>query len=170
MIWIDYIILIVIGFSMIRSFYLGFVYEALSLTTWISAFFVSNQSHKYVMMLLPLTYGNNLIRKFISILLPFILTMIAGTILNYFIRTLVVKNKLSGTDKVLGICFGAIRGILIIALVIFCLNIFTDISKCTDWRKSQLIPHFNYVIKIFFDYFKAYRIFRIDKKLKTYPN
>ncbi|MXP50868.1 CvpA family protein [Pantoea sp. SoEX] len=163
MTWIDYTIITVISFSIIISIFRGFISEALSLVTWICAFFISNHSHEYIMTWLPFFSSNNLIKKIIAIMLPFFITMIVGALLNNLIRILVVKNGLSATDKILGICFGTIRGILIIALIIFFLNIFTDISKNVDWKKSQLIPHFNYLMKIFFDYFKTYRIFRFGK-------
>ncbi|MBK4775482.1 colicin V production protein [Candidatus Pantoea edessiphila] len=163
MIWIDYIILSMIAFSVFISLFRGFIYEALSLFTWVCAFFLSNVSHEYIMTWLPLFFGNYLIRKIIAITLPFFITMIIGALLNNLIRILVVKNGLSGTDRILGICFGAIRGVLIVSLIIFSLNIFTDIAKSTDWKKSQLIPHVNHLIKNFFDYCKTYRILNFDE-------
>ncbi|MGL4978074.1 MAG: CvpA family protein, partial [Plesiomonas sp.] len=45
MVWVDYAILGVIGFSSLVSLVRGFVREALSLVTWVVAFFVA--SHFY---------------------------------------------------------------------------------------------------------------------------
>ncbi|PPI88232.1 colicin V production protein [Candidatus Pantoea edessiphila] len=165
--WIDYIIIMMICSSVIISLFRGFIYEALSLTTWMCAFLVSNESHEYFMIWFPYFQGNNLIRKIISIILPFFITMIIGTMLNHLIRIIVIRNGFSSTDRMLGICFGAIRGFLIIAFILFCVNICTDIPKTIDWRKSQLIPYCDYIIRIFFDYFKTYQVFRIDKNIKN---
>ncbi|WP_158675179.1 CvpA family protein [Candidatus Pantoea edessiphila] len=163
MIWIDYLIIIVISISIVISLFRGFIHEALSLTTWICAFYVSHQSHQYVMKWISDFYGNNLISKIISLVIPFIMTMITGTILSNIIRFLIKKRGLSSTDRILGMCFGAIRGILVMALIIFCMNVFTDIPKDEDWKRSHLIPHINYVVRILFDYLKTYRIFRFDE-------
>ena len=45
MIWIDYVIIAVVGFSALVSLVRGFVREALSLVTWGCAFFIA--SHYY---------------------------------------------------------------------------------------------------------------------------
>lgn len=65
------------------------------------------------------------------------------------------ENGLSGTDRVLGVCFGALRGVLIVAAILFFLDSFTGVSKSEDWSKSQLIPQFSFIIRWFFDYLQS---------------
>ncbi|VFS44473.1 colicin V production protein [Enterobacter cancerogenus] len=47
MVWIDYAIIAVIGFSCLVSLIRGFVREALSLVTWGCAFFVASHYYTY---------------------------------------------------------------------------------------------------------------------------
>lgn len=154
MVWIDWVIVVIIGFSAIVSLIRGFVREALSLVTWGSAFFVA--SHFYVYLAVYFTrFQDTLVRNGISIAILFISTLIVGAMVNYVISTLVERTGLSGTDRVLGICFGALRGILIVSAILFFLDSFTAMSQSDDWKQSQLIPQFSYIIQWFFDYLQS---------------
>lgn len=138
MVWIDYAIIAVIAFSSLVSLIRGFVREALSLVTWGCAFFVA--SHYYTYLSVWFTgFEDELVRNGIAIAVLFIATLIVGAIVNFVIGQLVEKTGLSGTDRVLGVCFGALRGVLIVAAILFFLDSFTGVSKSEDWSKSQLI-------------------------------
>ncbi|HAF2047757.1 TPA: colicin V production protein [Salmonella enterica] len=159
MVWIDYAIIAVIAFSCLVSLIRGFVREALSLVTWGCAFFVA--SHYYTYLSVWFTgFEDELVRNGIAIAVLFIAvlfiaTLIVGAIVNFVIGQLVEKTGLSGTDRVLGICFGALRGALIVAAILFFLDTFTGLSKSEDWSKSQLIPQFSFIIRWFFDYLQS---------------
>lgn len=154
MVWIDYAIITIVGFSALVSLIRGFVREALSLVTWGCALFVA--SHYYVYLSVWFTgFNDELVRNGIAITVLFIATLIVGAVVNYVFGTLVEKTGLPGTDRVLGICFGVLRGMLIVAAVLFFLDTFTGISKGEDWHRSVLIPHFSIIIGWFFDYLQS---------------
>jgi len=135
---IDYIIVGIIVFSIIVSLLRGFVREVMSLASWIVAFFIA--SHFYVYLAGLLTSIESLyIRNGVAIAILFIASLIVGAIVNYVLGQLVDRTGLSGTDRVLGACFGLLRGVLIVAAILFFLDLDHDFKKNvhSSFRKKE---------------------------------
>ncbi|WP_150138213.1 CvpA family protein [Candidatus Enterovibrio escicola] len=149
--WIDYVILGVIGFSVLVSSFRGFVKEALSVVIWFGAFFIA--SNFYTQLAAYFTnIQDEMIRNGVAITTLFIVTLVVGAVLNYVIAQLVQKTGLSGTDRVLGIVFGGVRGVLIVVALLFLLDVFTRMSGSIDWKQSLLVPKFRIINEWFLPY------------------
>ncbi|MGP1956488.1 MAG: colicin V production protein [Arsenophonus sp. NC-PE1-MAG3] len=168
MVWIDYAIIAIIIFSVLVSLIRGFIREILSLITLGCAFFVASQFYPYLATYYLTRFDDTLIRNGIAIAILFITTLIAGTVVNYVISSLVERAGLSSADRVLGVCFGVLRGILVVSVILFFLDTFTPLPKSEDWQHSELIPQFSYIIRWFFDYLKNVSSFL--PKSTTYLN
>ena len=149
--WVDITIIGIIAFSASVSIIRGFIREALSLVSWVLAFFIAGHFYTYITQYLTY-FENEMIRIAVAITILFFATLLVCSIVSYVIGQLVQKTGLSGTDRVLGICFGVLRGILVVAALLFLVDTFTSLSKSPYWTESQLIPHFHFIIRWFFDY------------------
>jgi membrane protein required for colicin V production len=153
MVWIDYAILAVIGISTLISLVRGFVKEAVSLVVWFSAFFIASAFYVNLASLLT-GISDQLLRNAASIAILFISTLVLGALVNYVIGQLVSKTGLSGTDRVLGLAFGALRGALVVSAMLFFMDAFSSSASSDWWQASRLIPEFKVVVEWFFEYLK----------------
>lgn len=152
---IDYIIIGILVFSLLVSLWRGFVREVFSLAGWVAAFFVASHFYPYLSALLTQLNSSYLqhdtVRNALAAAILFILVLIVSGVTNTLIGQLVDKTGLTGTDRVLGAGFGLLRGIFVVAALLFFIERFTNFAQSQWWQESQLIPHFDFVIRWFFD-------------------
>lgn len=151
--WIDWVILVVIGISASISLLRGFVREALSLAGWILAFFVAKGFYVEFSSLLTSYIETPSLRYGASWGALFIITLTVTGLINYIIGQLVEKAGLSGMDRVMGMAFGALRGVLVIAVAVISLKAFTPVEQDKWWQQSQLIPHVEIIGNWFYERF-----------------
>lgn len=119
----------------------GFFREALSLLTWISAFWVSfSFCHEFSLVLQPYISRNGL-RITIAIVGLFILTLLAGSMINFIIARLTNKAGLGGLDRLLGLLFGMARGILFTSITLLVAHVIIP-SNDKLWDQSMLSSYF----------------------------
>ncbi|MCL4125133.1 UNVERIFIED_CONTAM: hypothetical protein GTU68_004884 [Idotea baltica] len=141
MLWIDYVIIGIIALSAIISVVRGFVREVLSLVAWILAFWVALTFSQPLSGFLSNYISTPSVSLFTAFAALFVVTLILAALVNHLIATLVEKTGLSGTDRMLGVIFGLLRGVAIITLLIL-FAAATPMPNDPWWQNAMLIEHF----------------------------
>jgi membrane protein required for colicin V production len=141
MAWIDPVIIGVIALSALISIIRGFVKESISLVTWIVAGVLALRYYPPMADLLKPLIDTVTLREFVGGGILFVATLIVGAIVNFIVSQLVSKTGLSGTDKALGVVFGAARGVLIVTMVVL-LASHTPAPESSLWQSSAMIGFF----------------------------
>jgi len=144
--WVDYVIIGVIVFSVIISFFRGFIREAISLVVWVFALVIALKYSTGLQAHLSSWIASETIRYFISFVGIFLVIIIVGMVVNSMIHRVVANAGLSMADRCLGIFFGAARGVAIVALMLLLItNLGTEKDSYTLYQ-SKLAIRFKPVV------------------------
>ena len=139
--WLDLVILGIIGLSALISLIRGFVKESISLVTWVVAGILAFRYFSPMAELLEAFVEAPTIRAVTAFGILFVSTLIIGAIANFIMAQLVSKTGLSGTDKALGVVFGAARGVLIVTMVVLLASL-TPMPEAPWWQDSASVGIF----------------------------
>jgi membrane protein required for colicin V production len=141
MAWIDLVIIGIISLSALISLIRGFVKESISLVTWVVAGILALRYYAPMADLLEPFINSVNLRQWIGGGILFVATLIVGAIVNFIVSQLVSKTGLSGTDKALGVVFGAARGVLIVTMIVLLASL-TPMPEAPWWQESATIEFF----------------------------
>lgn len=140
-VWIDYAIAVVIVLSALIGLMRGFIKEAFALVSWGLAIFVGFKYNADLAVLLQNSITIPSARMAASFIILFFATLILSSIINFLLGELVNRTGLSGSDRLIGLLFGLIRGAAIIVIMILLAGL-TPLPEDPWWKQSQLIPPF----------------------------
>jgi len=142
MIWVDWVILSVVGISTGLSWLKGFVNEALSLLVWFTALFVVFYFSPGLATVLSDSVSLNYQGRFwLARVILFVSTLIVGAILKRLVGKVVKASGMSATDRFLGMAFGFSRGVLLLLIAATLLRWIAQPETASWWRQSLFIPY-----------------------------
>ena len=136
----DYVLIAIVGLSMVLSLWRGFVREIISLTGLVAAFLIASRTSSIAGDFLGDWIANETLADIVGFVVIFVGIMLIVGLIGALIRKLVDKADLTATDRTLGIFFGLARGTLLIGLFFLIFSTYTKPDK--PWMKgSMLTPY-----------------------------
>src|SRR3990167_6822851 len=140
--WVDLLILGVIALSMLTGIMRGFIKELIAICVWAAAIWTAFHCTPLVDPWLVVYIKDATLRKIVDVVVIVVSVLIIGGLLSTFIGLVLKNSGLSATDRILGLIFGFVRGVVIIALVMVALMI-ADVPYQQYSKNSQLYSKFN---------------------------
>lgn len=135
--WVDWSLLAVLLVSTLVGAWRGLVYELISLGAWVAAWVAASVWGGAVAAQLPLAAPGSAPRLAAGYLLTFLLVLLLGALLARLLRLLIGATPLRWIDRLLGMVFGAVRGLLLL-LVLVTLVTWTPLARSPAWQGSAL--------------------------------
>lgn len=142
--WLDITILVIIALSALFGVTRGLVREALSLGGWMLATWVALEFSPRLSDLMTSAISIVSLRFILAFVILFIVTLIVAALVSHLISQTVRKSSLNGTDRALGGLFGVLRGVVLVAVLIWLAG-FTKLPHQAGWKQSLLADHFEQV-------------------------
>lgn len=139
--WVDLVILGIVVISSLISLSRGFVKEALSLVIWIFAGVVAWMFGGSLAHHLQAYIDIPSVRTIAACALLFVVTLLVGGLINFLLAQLIRATGLTGTDRLLGMVFGAARGLFLVVILVGLLSL-APVEQDAWWQQSTLVPHF----------------------------
>jgi membrane protein required for colicin V production len=138
MLWVDVAILALIGVSTVIGLMRGLVKEVLSLVAWVAAFWLAIGFAAELSPHLGFISDTEVVRAIAAFVILFVAALIVAALLNHLIAMLVKGTGLHGTDRVLGMVFGFLRGIVVVAALLV-IGLVAEQQGKDWWRGSFII-------------------------------
>lgn len=139
----DFIILGLIGLSILIGLIRGLIKESISLISWAVAITLAMMFVEPLSQYMTFTQIK-FVRSLLAFLLIFVGTIFIGAILNFLISSLIKKTPFKGPDRILGSVFGLFRGMAFVSVLVLLAGL-TPLPETPWWKKSYVISRFQVV-------------------------
>jgi membrane protein required for colicin V production len=150
---LDIILVIILGLSILLGILKGFIRELFSLAFFIIAVVLSFLFYYAVGGIYMSGFMNRDVSNFAGFITIFVLVLIVGTVVTYFVKKIFTIGPLKAIDMILGGLFGLLRGILIASIIVLALIVFPINDNLIV--KSKLSPYVIKSIEVFVHFLPA---------------
>jgi membrane protein required for colicin V production len=135
----DYVVLTIVGASVIVSVMRGLAREVLALAGWVLAFVVANALSGAVAGSFSSVISDGSVRALTAFVAVFVVTLIAVSLVALGVSRLLKGAGLGLEDRLLGSVFGLARGVLIVMVMVLLAGL-TALPRQPAWSDAMLSP------------------------------
>jgi len=140
---IDWIILAILVVSAVVSYVRGFYRELVKFFIWVAAIGIMLSYTANFASLLPIdTVESPQARLSISACILFFSTLLVGGLANWLAMKILAARRQDKFDRIGGVVFGLIRGLVGITLLVLLANLMPNIKQENWWQDSFTMPVF----------------------------
>jgi membrane protein required for colicin V production len=172
--WVDIGIITVVGLSVLTGLFRGFVKELVALCVWVLAiWFAFNYCQSLDSWLISYIKEQSA-RTAIGFIIILFATLLVGGVINALLSYMLKRAGLSGTDKTLGMVFGFIRGVFIVALIMVAVKM-TSLPYNQYSQDSMLYARFDPIVELIYAHLpefikKMKAVDKTDQIIDTVPS
>jgi membrane protein required for colicin V production len=133
---VDWILLAVLGLSLLLGMWRGIVQEVLSLAGWVAAFYVSQMYAPAAAAWLPMEGSSQMLRYAAGFVVVFVAVLVGTVLVSALIKKLISAVGLGPLDRLLGSLFGLMRGVVILLAVTVLVGM-TPMRDTEAWKQAQ---------------------------------
>ncbi|MBK9520097.1 MAG: CvpA family protein [Rhodocyclaceae bacterium] len=135
----DYAVLAIIGVSILVGVWRGVVSELLALAAWVVAFVAAQEFASAAVPWLAKWISDPGLRIAAAYVGIFIAVLLSFALLRILVSLVLSAVGLALADRLLGACFGAIRGGVIVVLLVMLAGV-TPLPEKAFWRDATFAP------------------------------
>lgn len=135
----DYVVIGIVGLSLLFGLWRGVVGEVIALMAWALAIFAAVEFGTQVGLAVFSGIADPAVRTLAGCVLIFVGVLVAMSLVRMAVRSMVKALGLSVSDRLLGMVFGLVRGVLV-SMVLVGLGGMTSAPKQPWWREATLAP------------------------------
>jgi len=141
LIWLDYALAGVILISMLIGVLRGLVKEVMSLLGWVLAGWTALQFSSEFALFLENFVSHDGLRFALAFIGLFVGVLVVSMLVNHLVTKLIHLSGLKGIDRLLGSLFGALRGALIVVVLVL-LGGISPMAAEPAWSNSIVVEYF----------------------------
>lgn len=149
--WIDFTIIVIVALSVLTGLFRGFVKELVALSVWALAIWLAYHYSSTAAVWFEAYIQDNTMRTVVAFIAILFTTLIIGGVINAILSYILKRTGLSGTDRSLGLIFGLVRGVCLVAILMVGVKM-TSLPYDTYAKESVLYGKFDPLVAKFQGY------------------
>jgi len=142
----DYMVLAIIGLSIVVSMMRGAVKEMLAIFGWVAAFYVAKTYSPLLAPLLPQDIPTEALKTLAAFLILLVAVLLINSFFSVAVSSLVRKIGLGWLNRFLGVIFGFAKGLLVVCVLVFLAGL-TSLPKEKLWTDAMFSSPLEVLVK-----------------------